>query len=60
MSFEPILTKYRHEENSHTIEFYRGHGGYEQAKKAITQWAPDDLIEEVKRSNLRGPDSQPA
>ncbi len=54
MSFEPILTKYRHEKDSHTIDFYRGHGGYEQAKKAIHDWAPDDLIEEVKKSNLRG------
>ncbi|MCA9730454.1 MAG: NADH-quinone oxidoreductase subunit F, partial [Candidatus Eisenbacteria bacterium] len=49
-----MLTKYRHEKDCHTLDFYRGHGGYEQAKKAIQEWKPDDLIEEVKKSNLRG------
>ncbi len=54
MSFEPILTKYVGNDESHTLKFYKSHGGYESARKAITEWAPDDLIEEVKKSNLRG------
>ena len=53
-SFEPVLTKHVGEPGSETIEFYRGHGGYEATRKALTGYEPDQLIELVKESNLRG------
>lgn len=39
--------------NYHQIEVYRQHGGYETIKKAL-QKSPDEIIEEVKKSGLRG------
>src|SRR5258708_12170247 len=36
------------------IEVYRAHGGYTALAKALGQLQPDDLVEEVKRSGLRG------
>ena len=37
----------------HKIEIYEKHGGYEALKKALGM-KPDAVIEEVKKSNLRG------
>ena len=37
----------------HKLEVYRQHGGYEMYRKALTT-SPDDVIEEVKKSGLRG------
>src|SRR3989304_7810110 len=54
MTFEPILTKYVNHPNSHTLDFYLSHDGYKQAEKAVKNFKPDDLIEEVKKSGLRG------
>jgi NADH-quinone oxidoreductase subunit F len=52
--FEPILLRYINEPGSHTIDFYLGHDGYQAAWKAVREFEPDRLIEEVKRSGLRG------
>jgi NADH-quinone oxidoreductase subunit F len=48
-----ILTKYFGIENSRTLEFYLGHNGYQSAKKAL-KMQPEEVIEEVKKSGLRG------
>ncbi|MCS6817142.1 MAG: NADH-quinone oxidoreductase subunit NuoF [Blastocatellia bacterium] len=40
--------------DSHTIEVYLRTGGYEALRKALTTMTPEDVIEEVKRSALRG------
>lgn len=40
-------------ENLHKLDVYRANGGYEMYKKAIAM-QPADVIEEVKRSGLRG------
>jgi len=40
--------------DSHTIEVYRRTGGYEALRKALTEMTPEQVIEEVKRSALRG------
>lgn len=37
----------------HRLEVYEQHGGYQALKKALGM-KPDDVIEEVKKSNLRG------
>lgn len=53
-TFEPVLTKYVGQEGSETIDFYVGHGGYDAARKAVTEYSPDEIIDLVKSSNLRG------
>ncbi|NNJ52755.1 MAG: NADH-quinone oxidoreductase subunit NuoF, partial [Ignavibacteriaceae bacterium] len=40
-------------ENLHLIDVYISNGGYEAAKKAFTQTS-DDIIDQVKKSGLRG------
>jgi len=36
------------------IDHYIGNGGYEALKKAVSEMEPEDVINEVKRSGLRG------
>ncbi|MGH2487417.1 MAG: NADH-quinone oxidoreductase subunit NuoF [Ktedonobacterales bacterium] len=36
------------------IEVYRAHGGYTALAKALRDFQPDELVEEVKKSGLRG------
>jgi len=36
------------------IEIYRQYGGYQALAKGLNQYQPDELLEEVKRSGLRG------
>ena len=50
---EPLSLKRMHIENGHTLKVYRQTGGYESLKKAL-RMAPNDIIEEVKKSALRG------
>lgn len=50
---EPLQLKRMHIENGHTLEVYRKTGGYESLKKAFGM-SPADVIEEVKKSALRG------
>ncbi len=38
----------------HKIDVYIKNGGYEALKKALFKMKPDEIIEEVKKSNLRG------
>lgn len=37
-----------------TLEVYRNHGGYAAVEKALKQMSPDAVVEEVKKSGLRG------
>lgn len=50
---EYILLRNREIENIRQIDVYRQHGGYEALRKAVGM-EPDDVINEVKKSNLRG------
>ena len=36
------------------IEVYRQHGGYQALARALSQFQPDELLEEVKKSGIRG------
>src|SRR5688572_25194023 len=40
--------------DGHTLDHYLKTGGYTALKKAITEMSPADVIEEVKKSALRG------
>ena len=54
MAFEPVLTPLVREPDSHTLDFYvKRARGYEGLRKALTQ-KPNDIIEQVKASGLRG------
>ncbi len=54
MAYEPILTSHIDEPGSSTLEFYlQRRRGYEGLRKALTL-KPNDIIEQVKASGLRG------
>ena len=50
---KPILTEYIKEKDCHTLPFYNNVGGY-TALRQVLKMSPDNVIEEVKSSNLRG------
>jgi NADH-quinone oxidoreductase subunit F len=50
---ELILSANWFVDNGHTLDVYRQRGGYEAFKKSLTM-SGDTLIDEVKKSNLRG------
>ncbi len=58
MSDEPtkILTARMeaHPDDSHTLERYLATGGYETLRKALKEMTPEQIVDEVKASNLRG------
>lgn len=39
---------------SKTVDFYTQDGGYKAWEKVLKEWSPDQLIDEVKKSGLRG------
>jgi NADH-quinone oxidoreductase subunit F len=41
-------------ENSYRLEAYLGRGGYEAARKTLLEKKPQEVMEEVKKANLRG------
>ena len=51
---ETIITKRFNIPNSYKLDTYLADGGYEAAQKALTQMTPAQVIDEVKKSNLRG------
>ena len=50
----PVISKRFGMPNSHKIDAYRKHEGYQALEKALKQMTPDQIIDEVKKSNLRG------
>ena len=52
--FEVTLYKNVGVEGAHTLEHYLESGGYEAAKKALNTMKPEQVVDEVKRSGLRG------
>jgi len=52
--FNPVLTRFMHLDNSHTLNVYRSVGGYAALEKVLKTKTPGDVIEEIKASNLRG------
>jgi NADH-quinone oxidoreductase subunit F len=52
--FERTLYAHVGKEGSWTLDFYLAQGGYETAKKVLKERTPEEVIEEVKRSGLRG------
>ncbi|MBI1976610.1 MAG: NADH-quinone oxidoreductase subunit NuoF [Candidatus Omnitrophica bacterium] len=51
---ELVTTKRFNTPNSHKLDTYLADGGYGAARKALTTMTPAQVMEEVKKSNLRG------
>ena len=51
---ERILTRWLDIPEFRRIEVYEAHGGYQGLRKALFDMTPDQIINEVKASNLRG------
>src|ERR671939_1931046 len=51
---EPLQLRRVHLERSRTLDVYRRNGGYEALRKVLDGMSPDDVINEVKKSALRG------
>src|SRR6476659_5232760 len=51
---EPLQLRRVHLGNSRRLDVYRANGGYEAIKKVLDSMSPDDVINEVKASGLRG------
>jgi NADH-quinone oxidoreductase subunit F len=51
---EPLLLARFKSENSHTLAVAREHGAYDALKKVLDSMTPEQVIEEVKKSALRG------
>ena len=54
MAFERILLRNVGRPNSEKIDTYLEHGGYQALRKTIHEYTPEDLIDIVKKSGLRG------
>jgi NADH-quinone oxidoreductase subunit F len=50
---EKIFTRYIHEPAGHTLDFYLSKGGYQVVPKVLSM-TPEEIIDEIKKSNLRG------
>ena len=51
---EPVISKRFTIKDSHTMETYVRDDGYQNARKALTEMTPEQVIAEVTKSNLRG------
>ena len=49
-----LLLAKDHIEGIHKLDVYRKHGGYSSLEKALKTMTPDQVVEEVKASGLRG------
>ncbi|HPI09149.1 MAG TPA: NADH-quinone oxidoreductase subunit F, partial [Saprospiraceae bacterium] len=49
-----LLLEHAHVEGIRTYEVYRKQGGYRSVEKALKTMSPDAVVEEVKKSGLRG------
>src|SRR5690554_6005748 len=53
MQLEPIISANWKLDNSFSLETYEGQGGYQALRKALGM-EKDTIVDEVKKSNLRG------
>src|ERR1700726_3139274 len=50
----PVISRRFGIKNSHKIDVYLQHDGYKALEKALREMTPGSIIDEVKKSNLRG------
>ncbi|MCP4570465.1 MAG: NADH-quinone oxidoreductase subunit NuoF, partial [FCB group bacterium] len=51
---EKVLTRYIDEPEQYRIDTFVKNGGYQAIRKVLAEYSADDLIEEVKKSGVRG------
>lgn len=51
---EKIISKFFEIEDGHTVEVYEKHGGYSMIRKVLKEMSPEQVIDIVSKSNLRG------
>ena len=54
LAYEPILLPHHGRSQAVSLEEYRAAGGYRGWEKALKEMTPDQVVEEVKASGLRG------
>ena len=54
IQMERILTRWLDIPDLRKLEVYEAHGGYQALRKALFDMTPEQIINEVKNSNLRG------
>ncbi|MCH7644428.1 MAG: NADH-quinone oxidoreductase subunit F, partial [Myxococcales bacterium] len=52
--FEPVLLANIDKPDSHTLASYESTGGYSALRRALSDMQPDEVVELVKASGLRG------
>ncbi len=52
--FEPVLSRNWDVPDAHTLKVYEQRGGYQAARKSLTELDPDKVIGVIKDSELRG------
>ena len=52
--FEPVLLRNVDVPDGHRLAAYEAGGGYRALAKALREYTPDEVIDLVKQSNLRG------
>ncbi|ASP93772.1 NADH-quinone oxidoreductase subunit NuoF [Sinorhizobium meliloti] len=52
--FEPVLLRNVDLPDGHLLSTYEAGGGYRALRKALGEYTPDEIVELVKESNLRG------
>jgi NADH-quinone oxidoreductase subunit F len=50
----PVISRLFGVPDSHTLNVYLQHDGYQGLRRALLELTPDQVIDEVKKSNLRG------
>jgi NADH-quinone oxidoreductase subunit F len=50
----PVISRLFGVPNAHTLEVYLQNDGYKGLERAVKELSPEQVIEEVKKSNLRG------
>ena len=51
---EKVISRHFGQDSSHSFINYLKDNGYRAARKALTHMTPAQVIDEVKKSNLRG------
>ena len=54
VSYEPVLLANIHKENSHTLAVYESTGGYRTLRNMLREKSPQDIVNMIRMSNLRG------
>ena len=51
---DKAISRFFNQEGAHSLDFYLEQGGYDQARKALKEMTPEEILNQVKAANLRG------